>query len=78
MFCLTLLVLVDLLLFFDSSYKSVLRLCRKAYLSFYVTGFFLVIGKDALEAPAIAIGVWAPLLAGVVIFALPKASSLPF
>ena len=74
MLCLTLLVLVDLLLFFESSYKSVFKLCRMAYFSFYVTGNFLVLGKAA----AIAIGVWAPLLAGVVILALFKAGTLFF
>ena len=45
-----------------------------AYFSFYVTGNFLVFGKAA----AIAIGVWAPLLAGVVILALFKAGTLFF
>ena len=74
MLCLTL-VLVDLLLFFESSYRSVFRLWRMAYFSFYVTGNFLVLGK---AAAAIAIGVWAPLLAGVVILALFKAGTLFF
>ena len=56
MFCFTL-ALVDLLLFFDSSYRSVLRLYRMACLSLFVTGFFLVIGKAALWTPAIDNGV---------------------